>query len=78
MLPNANRLSSALKFLCFLNSLHLRGIIAVYTILHGALDLKYISDFEDIAEYLKKIASPDRLIITIGAGNVFKILDLLK
>lgn len=41
-------------------------------------DVKYISAFEDIAEYLKKIAAPDRLIITIGAGNVFKILDLLK
>lgn len=39
---------------------------------------KYISDFEDIASYLKEIASPDRLIITIGAGNVFKVLDLLK
>jgi len=41
-------------------------------------DVKYISDFNEIAEYLKTIAAPDRLIITIGAGNVFKILDLLK
>ncbi|MBQ7040177.1 MAG: UDP-N-acetylmuramate--L-alanine ligase, partial [Clostridia bacterium] len=41
-------------------------------------DAKYISDFSDIADYLKQIAAPDRLIITIGAGNVFKILDLLK
>ena len=41
-------------------------------------DVKYISAFSDIAEHLKKIASNDRLIITIGAGDVFKILDLVK
>lgn len=41
-------------------------------------DAKYISKFKDIADYLKEIASPDRLFITIGAGDVFKVLDMLK
>ena len=41
-------------------------------------DAKHISKFEDIASYLKEIAAPDRLIITIGAGDVFKIFDMLK
>ena len=41
-------------------------------------DAKYIKEFKDIADYLKEIASPDHLFITIGAGDVFKVLDMLK
>lgn len=55
---------------------HAKDLVKLLT--EKGKDAKYISAFEDIAEYLKQIASPDRLIITVGAGNVFKILDLLK
>lgn len=33
----------------------------------------YIKDFSEICEYLRSIASSDKLIITIGAGSVCKI-----
>ena len=39
---------------------------------------KYIKTFPEIADYLKSIASDDKLFITIGAGDVFKVLDLMK
>ena len=41
------------------------------------VNVKYISTFEDVAEYLKNKTSPDNLIITIGAGDVYKISSLL-
>ena len=37
----------------------------------------YISDFDEIANYLLEHAVPNDLIITMGAGNVNQILDIL-
>jgi len=37
----------------------------------------YISSFEDISEYLVKNACPDDIIMTIGAGDVYKIGEML-
>ena len=34
---------------------------------------KYISDFDDIANYIKGHACPHDLIITMGAGTVFEV-----
>lgn len=37
----------------------------------------YIEDFEDIAKYIKQTAKGNDIVITIGAGTVTKISDLL-
>ena len=37
----------------------------------------YIPEFEDIAKYIKEHAQPGDLVLTLGAGNVDQISDLL-
>ena len=37
----------------------------------------YIKDFESIIDYLKDNAKKDDLIFTIGAGNVYKVGEML-
>lgn len=37
---------------------------------------KYIKDFEDIANYLHQKASPGDLIITMGAGDIYKVGEI--
>jgi UDP-N-acetylmuramate--alanine ligase len=39
-------------------------------------DAIYLPDFEGIVEYLKKNASPGDLIITMGAGDVYKVGEM--
>lgn len=36
----------------------------------------YISDFEDIVKYLHENASAGDLVLTMGAGNVYKVADM--
>ena len=36
----------------------------------------YISDFSDIVKYLHENAAPGDLVITMGAGDVFKVADM--
>lgn len=36
-------------------------------------EIHYVQDFEDIVKYLKKHASADDMIMTMGAGDVYKI-----
>ena len=38
---------------------------------------EYISTFEDIAEYLKSNVSEDDIVLTVGAGNITKLSQLL-
>ncbi len=40
---------------------------------HGRSDVTYLPDFDDIVEHLLSIAKPTDVIITQGAGNVWKI-----
>ncbi len=40
-------------------------------------DAIYIPEFEDIANYIKEHAKPGDLVLTLGAGNVNQIADLL-
>ena len=40
-------------------------------------DTLYMKDFTEIANYLKANASDGDLIITMGAGNVNQIADIL-
>ena len=44
---------------------------------HNNVDVKYISKFEDIVEYLKENMSSNDLLITAGAGPVYRIGELL-
>ena len=38
---------------------------------------KYLGDFDSICEYIKKEMKPDDVIITMGAGDIFKVGDML-
>ncbi|MFH1449354.1 MAG: UDP-N-acetylmuramate--L-alanine ligase [bacterium] len=40
---------------------------------NGQDKVKYISNFEEIIRYLKKVAQPNDLIITLGAGNIYQV-----
>ena len=37
----------------------------------------YVKDFDDIANYINKVAGPDDVVITMGAGDVYKVGELL-
>jgi UDP-N-acetylmuramate--alanine ligase len=41
------------------------------------VDVRYISSFEAISDYIKNNASPKDVVITMGAGDVYKIGDML-
>lgn len=44
---------------------------------HPELKANYVSDFEDIARYLKRNAVKDDIVITMGAGDVYKVGEML-
>ncbi len=37
----------------------------------------YVKDFEDIAKYIEKFAGKDDIVMTMGAGDVYKVGDML-
>ena len=43
----------------------------------GHPDVHYIPGFDDIAEYIASIAGPDDVVITQGAGSVWKAGEAL-
>ncbi len=44
---------------------------------HPDMDVRYIADFNDIAGYLKENTSKGDMVITMGAGDIYKVGDLL-
>lgn len=44
---------------------------------HTGKDVRYIKNFDEIAEAVQKEAKPGDLVITMGAGDVFKIGDMI-
>ena len=44
---------------------------------HPDMDVCYIDNFGDIAAYLKKNTSKGDMVITMGAGDIYKVGDLL-
>lgn len=44
---------------------------------HPGKDVRYIKDFDEIAEVIKTEAEPGDLVITMGAGDVFKIGNMI-
>ena len=45
--------------------------------LHPDMDVCYIDNFDDMAVYLKKNTSKGDMVITMGAGDIYKVGDLL-
>jgi UDP-N-acetylmuramate--alanine ligase len=41
------------------------------------VDCLHISDFEKIAEYIKAKVKKDDIVITMGAGDIYKVGDML-
>ncbi|MBR2539477.1 MAG: UDP-N-acetylmuramate--L-alanine ligase, partial [Mogibacterium sp.] len=37
----------------------------------------YVKDFEDIVNYVKKFAGKDDIVMTMGAGDVYKVGEML-
>lgn len=54
------------------------GLVSSKDLAEKIPDSKYIADFNDIAEYIKKVACKGDIIITMGAGNVVNIGDLIR
>ena len=50
--------------------------MADYFIGHG-LSAKYISAFEEISDFIKSCVVPGDIVITLGAGDVNKIIDII-
>ena len=44
---------------------------------HPEADVTYIDNFDDMAEYIKNHASKGDMVITMGAGDIYKVGDLL-
>ena len=44
---------------------------------HGHRDVVYIQDFETAVLHLKKILTPDDILLTLGAGDVWKIGEMV-
>ena len=43
---------------------------------HPDKQIYYVQGFEDIVNYLKKMAGPDDIVMTMGAGDVYKIGEM--
>ncbi|MBR2674289.1 MAG: UDP-N-acetylmuramate--L-alanine ligase [Mogibacterium sp.] len=44
---------------------------------HPGKDVYYVKDFEDIVKYIEKFAAEDDIVMTMGAGDVYKVGDML-
>lgn len=44
---------------------------------HPEKPVYYVKDFEDIAKYIEKFAGKDDIVMTMGAGDVYKVGDML-
>lgn len=44
---------------------------------HPDKEVYYVKDFEDIVKYIEKFAGPDDIVMTMGAGDVYKVGDML-
>ena len=44
---------------------------------HPEAEVFYVKDFEDIVKYIRKIAGKDDIVMTMGAGDVYKVGEML-
>ena len=54
------------------------GIVSSKDLAKEIPDCKYIKDFTEIADFIKKATCRGDIIITMGAGNVVNIADMIK
>lgn len=54
------------------------GLVSSKDLADRIPDSRYISSFEEIAAYIKNVACRGDIIITMGAGNVVNIGDMIK
>ena len=52
--------------------------IVVDKLKENGVNAIYISSFEDIANYLKKVCKPNDIILTIGAGDITNLSDYIN
>ena len=57
--------------------IHIHSKDLVEKLYQNHVDATYISNFEDIAEYLRKHVQNNDLVITAGAGPIFKVAEAL-
>lgn len=48
-----------------------------YNFMHTEKTVTYIPKFEDIVEYIHKNAKSDDIVLTVGAGDIYKVADEL-
>ena len=44
---------------------------------HPDREVYYVKDFDDIANYIGKVAGKDDIVMTMGAGDVYKVGEIL-
>lgn len=54
------------------------GLVHARELADAIPSAKYIADFDEIASYIKKVAQKGDIIITMGAGNVVDIGEMIK
>ena len=54
------------------------GLVSSKDLAKEIPDCKYMSSFEEIAEFIKKASCRGDIILTVGAGNVVNIADMIK
>ena len=45
---------------------------------HPEMDVRYMANFEDIASHIEENVNKDDIVITMGAGDVYKIGEMLR
>ena len=54
------------------------GLVHARELADAIPSAKYIADFDEIASYIKNVAQKGDIIITMGAGNVVDIGEMIK
>ena len=44
---------------------------------HPEMEVYYVKDFEDIVRYIRKVAGKDDIVMTMGAGDIYKVGEML-
>lgn len=54
------------------------GLVSSKQLADAICDARYIASFDEIADHIKKVAQRGDIVITMGAGNVVDICDMIK
>lgn len=59
------------------NTVNIHATDLVSEISHESNNVKYISTFDEIVDYIKSTAQPDDIILTLGAGNIREVGEMI-